>query len=443
MLTLLGFFGYFHVYVLRVNLSIAIVAMTVNRSSTDSNGTITYERDFDWNSKEQGMILGSFFYGYVTTQILAGFLAPIVGAARLYGIGIVGSGILTLVIPTAAFYGYIPLMIVRLLIGILEGLVFPSMHELLSHWAPPMERTKHLAIATSGVHVGTFVTMGVSGVVAEHLGWAWIFYIFGCTTILWWLIWFNEISEEPSKDKKISQEELEYLTGTIDSVHRAKFSEAPWRSILTSVPIWAAVTAHTVQNTGSYTLLTQMPTFLNDVYGWRLDKMGMLVAIPYITVAIVLQFAGILADTLRGRYGINTGTVRKMFTSGAFVVEMVFLLLTARAVSIPAVITCLSIAVGIGGFTSYSVNYLDLGPQYASLPLGFSNPLATLPGVFTPTITGYIVQNKLASEWHTVFYFMAGVYLFGAIFYGAFGSGERQPWAIPKTVSGAEESTDQ
>lgn len=66
------------------------------------------------------MILGSFFYGYVTTQILAGFLAPIVGAARLYGIGIVGSGILTLVIPTAAFYGYIPLMIVRLLIGILE-----------------------------------------------------------------------------------------------------------------------------------------------------------------------------------------------------------------------------------------------------------------------------------------------------------------------------------
>lgn len=42
-----------------------------------------------------------------------------------------------------------------------------------------MERTKHLAIATSGVHVGTFVTMGVSGVVAEHLGWPWIFYIFG------------------------------------------------------------------------------------------------------------------------------------------------------------------------------------------------------------------------------------------------------------------------
>lgn len=48
--------------------------------------------------------------------------------------------------------------------------------------------------------------------------------------------------------------------------------------------------------------------------------------------------------------------------------------------------------------TDFSVNYLDLGPQYASLTLGFSNTLATLPGVFTPTITGYIVQNKVGID---------------------------------------------
>ena len=42
-----------------------------------------------------------------------------------------------------------------------------------------------------------------------------------------------------------------------------------------------------------------------------------------------------------------------MFTCGAFIVEMAFMLLTAHVVSIPAVITCLSIAVGVGGFASY------------------------------------------------------------------------------------------
>jgi ACS family sodium-dependent inorganic phosphate cotransporter len=80
-----------------------------------------------------------------------------------------------------------------------------------------------------------------------------------------------------------------------------------------------------------------------------------------------------------------------------------------------AAITCLTIAVSSGGFAAYryfkiinftvthvqslvrlsSVNYLDLAPQYASLTLGISNTIATIPGMISPIITGYIVQNKV------------------------------------------------
>ena len=42
-----------------------------------------------------------------------------------------------------------------------------------------------------------------------------------------------------------------------------------------------------------------------------------------------------------------------------------------------------------------SVIYLDMAPQYASLLLGVANTLATLPGMISPSITGYIVQNKV------------------------------------------------
>ena len=31
--------------------------------------------DFDWDSKTQGLILASFFYGYILTQIPGGYLA--------------------------------------------------------------------------------------------------------------------------------------------------------------------------------------------------------------------------------------------------------------------------------------------------------------------------------------------------------------------------------
>ena len=38
----MAFVGFFYVYVLRVNMSIAIVAMTANTTVQDSNGTFTY-----------------------------------------------------------------------------------------------------------------------------------------------------------------------------------------------------------------------------------------------------------------------------------------------------------------------------------------------------------------------------------------------------------------
>ena len=43
----------------------------------------------------------------------------------------------------------------------------------------------------------------------------------------------------------------------------------------------------------------------------------------------------------------------------------------------------------------FSVNILDIAPQYASLIMGLSNTAATIPGIVSPIITGYVVQNKV------------------------------------------------
>ncbi len=82
----------------------------------------------------------------------------------------------------------------------------------------------------------------------------------------------------------------------------------------------------------------------------------------------------------------------------------------------------------------FSVNYLDLAPQYASIIVGVGNTLATLPGILIPSLTGLIVQNRVASEWRIVFYITSSVYAFGVFFYTFFGSGETQPWANKVTL---------
>lgn len=43
----------------------------------------------------------------------------------------------------------------------------------------------------------------------------------------------------------------------------------------------------------------------------------------------------------------------------------------------------------------YSVNHLDIAPQYASVLMGITNTFGTIPGIVSPTLTGYLVQNKV------------------------------------------------
>ncbi|VDK48813.1 unnamed protein product [Gongylonema pulchrum] len=88
-------------------------------------------------------------------------------------------------------------------------------------------------------------------------------------------------------------------------------------------------------------------------------------------------------------------------------------------------------SVGLGGltFSAFSVNSLDIAPQYAGHLMGLSNTLATLPGMLSPLFVGAVVQNELLHEWRIVFVFTAGVFLFGAIIFALFGKGEVQKWA--------------
>ena len=53
----LAFFGFCVIYMLRVNLSVAIVAMTANQNHTMDNGTIAIYPDFTWDSTTKGIMM--------------------------------------------------------------------------------------------------------------------------------------------------------------------------------------------------------------------------------------------------------------------------------------------------------------------------------------------------------------------------------------------------
>lgn len=66
-----------------------------------------------------GVVLGSFYYGYIGLQIVGGWLALKIGATRLYGLSLFISSLLTLLTPIATRASVYLLITLR----IIEGLV--------------------------------------------------------------------------------------------------------------------------------------------------------------------------------------------------------------------------------------------------------------------------------------------------------------------------------
>ena len=67
-----------------------------------------------------GIILGSFFYGYIVTQIPGGMLSAKYGAKWVFGLGCLCTTVLTLLTPIAAYQSTWLLIVVRILEGLGE-----------------------------------------------------------------------------------------------------------------------------------------------------------------------------------------------------------------------------------------------------------------------------------------------------------------------------------
>ncbi|XP_057668510.1 sialin-like [Diorhabda carinulata] len=429
--TLMVFLGLINTYLLRVNLSVAIVAMTQYYNVTLPNGTIEQVRDFDWDSKVQGYLLSSFFYGYVFTQLIGAYLGIKYGGRIIIATGIGLASILTLLTPVVAQVNVYLFIIVRILEGLFEGFIVPSTLILWRNWAPPLERCRLLTISISGTYLGTVICLPMSSALASKFGWESIFYVTGACGCLWCLFWLLLVVDSPSDDKTISKEELHYITSSLQETRMENNTKVPIWSILTSVPAWGLHIAVSCELWGFYTLLTQIPKFMKYILKFDLSSSGLVSALPYLSVTVMVQLAGRLSDYIQAKNKLSNSFIRKSFVAFGFGIQFLFIIISIYWLSPVTTTLCLTVALGFGGFSmaGFSVNSLDLSPQFAGIIVGLSNTIATLPGIVSPILTGYIVTDEEnVDQWRIVFCIAGCVYLFGAILYCSIGSGELQPW---------------
>ncbi|XP_034189033.1 major facilitator superfamily transporter 10 isoform X1 [Osmia lignaria lignaria] len=448
----LGFLGFALVYAMRVNLSVAIVSMVnqtaiphdddndttdVCRNEKPINGTfIPSAGEFNWDERTQGVILGAFFLGYVITNVPGGRMAEKFGGKLIFGLGVFLTAVLTVISPFAAYAGLVPFLAVRVAEGFTEGVTFPAMHSMLALWVPPLERSKFAAIVYAGANFGTVISLPVSGWFCSLElwgGWPLAFYLFGGLGIVWYAFWFIFVFDSPAQHTKIDPLERAFIEASVEKKDEDNDSGVPWLSVFTSLPMWAIAITQCGQSWAFYTLLTELPTYMDKILHFDVQQDAFLSALPYLSSWLVGLGISSFADALLARQLISPLASFKLWNTVASLGPSLSFIGAIWAECDR--MTVMMMLAGLGSlqgavYAGNQMNHIALAPRYAGTLYGLTNAASNACGFLAPYVIGRLVQgHETLARWHAVFWLAAAINMGTNCFYLIFASATEQPWS--------------
>lgn len=416
-------------YIDRVNISVAVIGM---------------QEEFGWSETTKGQVLSSFFIGYMLFMAPSGWLANRLGGKIVLGVAVAWWSIFTILTPAAAMLGLPILIIARIAMGLGEAAMFPSAYNLFGRWVPPAERSRAVSMLIGGIPLGTLFALLTTGWLVETYGWQSVFYTFGLVGIAWCILWFLRAHNDPATDPRCGAAEREMLLAHAPS---PKAGQAiPWRQMFTTPAVWALIINHFCSNWGLYMLLAWLPSYFRSTFDMSIINAGFFSAAPWLTMFIVGNLGGVIADKMT-KVGVSLTTVRKIMQCTGLVGSAGFLLAVQDVTEPYLAVGLMCGALGLISLTwsGFVPNHLDIAPRYADILMGITNTAGTIPGIIGVTITGMLIDGSsnfavminayMVMMWGGLldttglyapaFMLCATVNIFGAVVWAAFSTAER------------------
>lgn len=230
-------------------------------------------------------------------QVPSGRMAETFGGKAIVTFSLIGSGVINILTPLVASSTGL-LVISRMVLGIIQGGIFPSCYAMIGKWFPLKERSLGFAFMEIGATIGSVLATTSAGYLSEHGfagGWPSVFYVSGILSLASFFAWYWLTESTPGMYDGITSEELNYIqsgaeqtpgkhqssditsTGAQPSTSSLDESEnksaaasvsparVPWVRIFTSAPVLAIITSKFCMGWCFFTLLTKLPAYLHDV----------------------------------------------------------------------------------------------------------------------------------------------------------------------------------
>ncbi|XP_043690260.1 probable anion transporter 6 [Telopea speciosissima] len=423
MIVILTFICTFVCYVERVGFSIAYTA------AADAAGV---------NQSSKGTILSTFYYGYACSQVPGGWAAQRIGGRRVLLLSFVLWSLTCALVPLDPNQVK-TLVMARLLVGVAQGFIFPSIHTILGLWVPPHERSRSVSLTTSGMYLGAAAGMLFLPSLVKFRGPQSVFSAEAALGAIWSILWLK-YGSEPSRTNYPKMTPAGYgesLLPTRGGLQKMKVATAkiPWKRIFLSLPVWAIVVNNFTFHYALYVLMNWLPTYFEQGLQLSLQDMGSSKMLPYLNMFIFSNIGGVIADHLITRKILSVTRTRKILNTIGFLVASFALMALPLFRTSGGAVFCSSVTLGFLalGRAGFAVNHMDVAPKYAGIVMGVSNTAGTLAGIIGVDLTGRLLEAAKTAHldlsspesWRSVFFMPGYLCIFSSIIFLLFATGEK------------------
>ena len=379
-------------------------------------------KQFGWTNSDYANITSVFQFVYAISMLFAGRVIDKLGtkAAFLLAIFIwslgailhafsisVGEGVNTIFASiglAAVPVSIAGFMVGRAVLAIGEAGNFPAAIKATAEYFPKRERSFATGIFNSGANVGAILAPLTVPLIAAAWGWETAFIAIGAIGFIWMGAW-TLLYDTPSKQKRLSKEELAYINSDSGAeANAAPVAGAPkasWFKLLGYRQTWAFAFGKFMTDGVWWFFLFWLPKYLFDQYG-----MGKTDIVVPLAVLYSMTMVGSIGGGWFPTYFINRG-------DNPYDGRMKAMLMIAF---IPLVV----LLAQPFGYISFWVPVLLIGVGASAHQAWSANIFTTVSDMFPKHSVGSVVGiGGMAGGFGGVFLSKLGGYLFD--YYGALG----------------------
>ncbi|MBD2755448.1 MFS transporter [Spirosoma validum] len=361
----------------------------------------TLETVFNWTETDYSHIVMAFQGAYALSYVVFGRLIDKIGAKVGYALAVclwtIAAALHAVATSTFSFGVY------RALLGLGEGGNFPAAIKTVAEWFPRQERALATGIFNAGTNIGAVVAPVMVPWILGVYGWQVAFLITGLIGFIWVIFWWVGY-EIPQRHKRLSSQELAYITSDADNTGDESV-QMKWLDLLRFRQTWAFILGKLLTDPVWWFFLFWLPSYFASSFNLDLKKPSLPLIFVYTAATIGSVGGGYLSGYFLSRgWTINRSRKTAMLLYALCIVPIA---LTRYATNIWEVVGLLSLAVA--AHQAWSANLFtlvsDMFPKQAvSSIVGLGGMAGSVGGLLFPIVVGSLLDTYKAAGSITIGY---------------------------------------